>query len=192
MRSRACLGAVAVAALVLVLPATAAQVDPRALVLTAADVPAGFRLDEGQSGVHSNNAIAKGGPDHANAVRRSGRATGYIAFWERSRPRSVLFVSSRTDLCRGAEGGRAWLAWLETRMRRANAQVGDAYARERVRLGDGGWVYSGRPRGITSLFVTVGWRHGRAVALLATDGLPRRQALALARTQQRRIAAALR
>lgn len=172
--------------------ASAVVVDPQALVLRQGDLPAGFRLNARQSGVHSNEAISRGGAEHRRHVRVAGRVTGYVAYWERWSAGDVRLVSSRTDLCRSPAGARVWLSWLDARMRDANSQVGGAYARVPVRLGSGGWAYHGTPSGLRGLSVTVGWRHRRAVGLLTTDGVPLRQALALARKQERRIAAALR
>lgn len=58
----------------------------------------------------------------------------------------------------------------------------------RVRLGAEGWIYHGRsPIAITA----VAWRHKRVFAGVATVGISRERTLALARVQQRRVAAAL-
>jgi hypothetical protein len=44
----------AVLALMLAVPASAADLDPRALVVQPADAPAGFVLDRAESGVRGN------------------------------------------------------------------------------------------------------------------------------------------
>lgn len=177
------------AAALLAMPASAADVDPKALVLRPADVPAGFRLNPEQTGVYSNKTINEGGPADRRAVARSGRISGYVRYWMKRGGDTPSVISSRTDLCRQPQGAQVWLTELDESMQKLNDKSGlSAYVRERVRLGDEGWAYWGTYPPTVTLY----WRHGRAVALLDTWGLTLRQALELARVQQRRIAAGLR
>lgn len=173
-------------AAVFAVPAGAAAVDPKALVLRQADVPAGFRVVPDQSGIRSNRELAKGGPEHRRQVERSGRVTGFFRLWQRRAPGVSVLVGSLADVCRDARGATAWLAWLDDRARRQSTRT---HLRRRVvRIGDEGWAYSTTRLGGTAL---VGWRRGRVVALVSTSGLGLGKALDLARRQQRRIAAAL-
>ena len=173
-------------AAVLAVPAGAAAVDPTALVLRQADVPAGFRVVPDQSGIRSNREISKAGPEHRRQVERSGRVTGLFRLWQRRAPGVFVLVGSLADVCRDARGATAWLAWLDARARLQSTQT---HLRRRVvRIGDEGWAYSTTRLGGTAL---VGWRRGRVVALVSTSGLGLGKALDLARRQQRRIAAAL-
>jgi hypothetical protein len=164
--------------------AGAARVDPKVLLLRQSDVPAGFRLLPDQSGPRPNGELARAGPDGARQVQRSGRVSGYVRIWNLRTRDDAQLVSSLADLCRTASGAEIWLAWLDARAGLQAAQVGQR--RQRVRIGDEGWAYSDPDSAL------VGWRQGRAVALLSTWGLPLRKALALARVQQRRMAAGLR
>jgi hypothetical protein len=164
--------------------AGAAQVDPKALLLRQGDVPAGFRPLPGQSGPRPNRAIASGGPDHARQIERSGRVSGYVRIWNLRTRDDARLISSLADLCRTASGARTWLAWLDARAGLQGAQLG--HMRQRVRIGDEAWAYSDRDTAL------VGWRQGRAVALLSVWGLGLRRALALARVQQQRMSVALR
>jgi hypothetical protein len=164
-------------------PAGAAQVDPKGLLLRQSDLPAGFRLLPDQSGPRPNRELVSGGADHARQVQRSGRVSGYVRIWNLRTRDDAQLISSLADLCRTASGADVWLAWLDARARLQSAQLG--HMRQRLRIGDEGWAYSDQDS------ATVGWRQGRAVALLSTWGPGLRKALALARAQQRRIAAAL-
>jgi hypothetical protein len=165
-------------------PAAAGQVDPKALLLRQSDLPAGFRLLPDQSGPRPNRELVSGGPDHARQVQRSGRVSGYVRIWNLRTRDDARLISSLADLCRTASGARIWLAWLDARARLQSGQLG--HRRQRVGIGDEGWAYSDQDS------ATVGWRQGRAVALLSVWGLGLRKALVLARVQQRRIAATLR
>jgi hypothetical protein len=59
------------------LPASAASVDPKALVIRPSDVPAGYVLQRSESGLRTNEQEAKESPEAARVFRRFGRVTGY-------------------------------------------------------------------------------------------------------------------
>ena len=173
-------------AVVLTAAAGAATVDPETLVLRQGDVPAGFRLLPDQSGVRSNREIARAGPEHRRQVERSGRVSGFYRLWQGSAPGAGDLIGSLADLCRNGRGATVWLSWLDARARLQSTRT--HLRRQRVRIGDEGWVYSTTHLGGSAV---VGWRHGRAVALVSTSGLTLGESLDLARKQQRRIAAVL-
>jgi hypothetical protein len=172
-------GALAVPALGL---SAAAEVNPQALVLRQADVPAGFRLDRDDSGVRTNEEEAGSEPRFRRLFRSWGRLTGYEAEFDRQ----AAAISCRADLFRGARGAAALLAFFDREIRR---QPPSAFRRRTVGVGDGGFVYRGESQ---SPFVAVIWRQGRVFGGVAVFGLAEKVALRLARAQDRRIAAALR
>jgi hypothetical protein len=110
--------------------------------------------------------------------------SGYVRIWNLRTRDDARLISSLADLCRTASGARTWLAWLDARAGLQGAQLG--HRRQRVRIGAEAWAYSDRDTAL------VGWRQGRAVALLSVWGLGLRRALALARVQQQRMSVALR
>lgn len=177
---RSVLVAVAAAAL-LAVPAATAELDPRALVLTEVDVPAGFRLDPKESGIRSN----AGGAEATAAMRalfaRSGRVTGYEAAFERR----TAVIRSRADLFRRPGGAAMVFDWFEAQMRKGGIK---GLRRARADIGAESWIYwSGPPLGLT----LVGWRHDRVFAGVVGFGITKDRALALGRAQQRRITASL-
>ena len=175
------LAVVLLAALAVALPAGAAGVDPRALVLGRAEVPAGFRVDPDETGLRTNEREARDHPETRPLFRRWGRVTGYQARYERTSDDAS--IEARADLFESASGSRALHRWADREMQKSGIK---GAVRARARVGSEGMVYSfGR-------FTVVYWRYGRAWSGVATYGLPKSRALALARTQQRRIAAGLR
>ncbi len=172
----------AAACLALAVPAAAVGIDPASLVLSRADVPAGFRLDREGSGVRSNSTEARNDRKLGALLRRWGRVTGYEAEFDRA----DATVSSRVDLFTSARGARKLLEYFEREVAKSGIR---GLERTRIGLGAGGWVYGG---GSSAAFVLVAWRDGRVFAGVAATGVSRKQTLALARVQQRRIASALR
>jgi len=174
---RAVLGAVVIA-VVLALPASAASLDPKGLVLHQIDVPTGYLLDESQSLVLPGD------------FARSGRLTGYYALYRNTSPPYWRTIVSVSHVFRRPEGARTFLRMLDREARREST---GSLERRSVDIGAQGWIYTVRaPDRIT----VVVWRHGRVVAQVncscsKTSG-KQALALALARKQQRRIAAALR
>jgi hypothetical protein len=165
-------------AAVLAAGASAAEIDPRALVLHQADVPRSFELDRQSSQLIPNPGTGAT-PDFKALVARSGRVTGYYAAYQ-SGTREIVSVA---EVFRRPAGARIYFKWYEDRLR----QQGEG-SRTRAAVGDQGWRYRVRstPR---STFVL--WRDGRVVAsvLAQNIGSHRTLAVALARKQDRRIAA---
>lgn len=175
--------AFAVVVAVLAAPASAA-LDPGVLVLRQADVPAGFRFDEGDSGVSSNARRAKDSPEFRPVMVRSGRLTGYEAVFANTR--SSAAIESLADVFRAPEGARMVLLWFDREVRRASPAP---LKRTATGIGAQGWVY----RGSKPLrFTLVAWREGPVFGAVFGIGVSTDTTLALARTQERRIAAALR
>lgn len=169
------------AALLVAVPASATEVDPKLLVLQQADVPAGFQLDRDESGVRTNAGEAKSGPEARALIARAGRVTGYEASWSKE----SITLQSRVDLCERSAGARVVFDYIEDGMKLAGIK---GLRREPAGIGSESWVYWAGPRGLT----LVAWRHGRVFAGIVGLGLTKARALALARVQQRRITAALR
>jgi hypothetical protein len=163
-------------AVVVVLPAAAAELDPKTLVLQQADVPARFQLDRAQSGVRTN---ANAGED-AKFLARSGRITGYVAQYVQRQPSRG--VQSRVDLFRRPAGARLMFARANEKWRRFT----QGEPRQRGRIGTESWIYGG------FVDTVVIWRYGRAYAFVLGLGMTKERTLTLARKQQSRIAAALR
>lgn len=167
-----------VCAAALVSAASAGNVDPRALVLQQRDVPAGFERDHAQSGALPNDDVRFS--DAKAFVTRSGRVGGYLAqFVERDRG---IGLQSRVDLFRRPAGARMMLARVYDRWQQLAST--DPYGR--VRIGTEGWVFGG------PVDTIVFWRSGRTFAWVLGVNMTRQPTLALARKQQRRIAAVLR
>lgn len=162
------------------LPAGAANVDPKSLVVGRADVPAGFRLDPDESGLRTNELEAREHPETRPLFRRWGRVTGYQARYETSDHASI---EARVDLFRTVSGARGVHRWVLREMQKAGIK---GLVRAPAHLGSEGTLYSyGR-------YVIVYWRHGRAWSALAGFEVSKNRTVAAARAQQRRMAAALR
>jgi hypothetical protein len=181
----ALLTGIAAAALAVTAPtmtvAATADLDPRSLVLRQADVPAGFRLDRNGSGVRSNAEESAGQPEVRRMFARSGRVTGYEAAFDSA----AAQLESRADVFRKPAGARLLLDWFDRELRMSGLR---GLRRASIRIGAAGWVYAGPS---PSPFVLVVWRYDRVFAGVVTRGLTRARTIALARAQQRRIAAAL-
>jgi hypothetical protein len=168
--------------LALAVPASTAEVNPKLLVLQQADVPPGFALDRDDSGLRSNEREAKGDGRLRDLIRRWERTTGYEAEYDRRESS----ISSRADVFRTSEGANLLLAFIDREMQKSGAP---GMRRSPVGVGARGWLYGAKP--VSSSFNLVIWRHDRVFAGVAVFGLPHPKVLALARAQQRRIAAAL-
>jgi len=180
-RVRLVLVAVAVAAL-LAVHASAADVDPKALVLRQADVPSGFRLDLQASGVRTNASESRRSSELRALLTRSGRVTGYEAEFD---GRDAM-IRSRTDLFRRPEGARMMLIWVDKQARLSGLK---GLKRARAGVGAESWIYWQASASGSAVAI---WRYGAAFAGVQGLGLSKARVLALARKQQRRIAAALR
>ena len=174
---------VVVIALLLALPAGAAGVDPKTLVLALSDLPAGYRLDRDESGLRTNERESKDGREARELVVRSGRITGYEATWGKREIR----LDSRADLCRRSSGARILFDFVVQEMRKSGIK---GLRRAPAGVGADSWIYSGGDAQVSG-FVLVVWRYDRVFAGIAGVGLSRTLALELARKQQRRIGRAL-
>jgi hypothetical protein len=163
--------------------ASASALDPKALVLVAGDVPSSFRLDRPNTGVETNAQIARNEPSARTKLAAWRRVTGYKIEFDRD----GTTIASRADVFRSPSGAQQMLEYLADEIRNGGIK---GLARDRVDLGAGGWLYGGRDPGRGLFFLA--WRDGRVFAALGVFGLTRRQALAFANAQQRRIAVALR
>ena len=168
--------------LLLALPASAGEVDPRTLALRQADVPAGYRLDPDGSGPRTNESEAKSDRRLAGLFRRWGRITGYETEYDRQE----ATITSRADLYRSSEGARLVMAWFVAEAKKSGIK---GLRRSPARIGAEGWLYGAKPA--SSAFNLVVWRHDRVFAGVVSLGVAQAPTLALARVQQRRIAAAL-
>lgn len=166
-----------------VVPAWAAQVDPQTLVLHQMDVPAGFELDRDGSGLRTNDSEAKGDRRLPALLKRWGRVTGYETEYDRRE----ATLTSRADLFRAPDGPVLMMAYVVEDAKKSGIK---GLRRSPVRIGAGGWLYGGGSG--SGAFNLVIWRHQRVFAGLVAFGIEKGRMLALARAQQRRIAAAVR
>jgi len=90
--------ALAVGALVIAMPASAAGVDPRALVLRQDALPAGYLADRHESQVTTNESYTSP-PGLSKVVVKSGRVTGYRCAF-RHRTSKTKAVNAGVDLFR--------------------------------------------------------------------------------------------
>ena len=95
-------------------------------------------------------------------------------------------IESRADLFRRPAGARLLLDWFDREVKKEGATK---LTRDAVDIGAGGWFFTHREAAIG--FTLVVWRHDRVVAYILALGPPTKQVIALARAQQRRIAATL-
>jgi len=174
--------AVVVCCVFVAVPVSAGAVDPQALVLAKADVPAGFRVDPKETGLRSNDVEAQEFPATRSLFTRWKRVTGYQARYLRG----SSTIEARVDLFRGADGARRMFEYVDLEARKAGLK---GQKRARVGIGAEGWVHwVSSP---TWKFNLVVWRHQRAFAGVMGSGISRDRTLALARAQQRRLAAVL-
>jgi hypothetical protein len=166
----------------LAMPASAASVDPKALVIRPSDVPAGYVLSRSESGVRTNQQEATESPEAGRLFRRLGRVTGYQMIFERGE----RTIEARADVFGSPASAREMLHWADRQARLAGVR---GLRRARAGIGAVGWVFD---VGSPSVVAYVYWQHGSVWSALGGRGMSRDRALALARVQQRRMAAALR
>jgi hypothetical protein len=194
MAKLACLAVVAVAAAIPAASAAHQAVDTKRMVLRLADLPRGFVQTEGR--YISNRQAAKESPGKDYA--KLGRLMGYEAEFKRSgRPVvGVLRISSSANLYKTARAASASLAISEQAATKAPPRVRRLSLRARV--GDEAAVYLETipTNGFRIDIYTILWRSRSVLAFVAVGMLERTadptRALALARREQRRIAAATR
>lgn len=170
-------------AALLALPAGAASIDPRTLVLARSDLPTGYRLARDESGLRTNEQESKDSREARELVVRSGRLTGYETTWGK---RGIM-VQSRADLCRRPSGARILFDFVVQEMRKSGIK---GLRRAPAGVGAESWIYSGGDSRVSG-FALVVWRYDGVFAGIVGIGLSRTLALDLARKQQRRIAKAL-
>jgi hypothetical protein len=165
------------AASVLVLPASAARVEPKSLVLQQADVPAGFQLDRSRSRPRTSAELSRTDPKF---VSRSGWLGGYLVQYVQ--PGGIgVGVQSTADLFRRPAGTKLMYARFQKFWR----ELSQAEPGARANIGTESWYYGG------SVDTVVFWRYRRAFAFVLGVNMSKKKTLALARVQQRRMVAAL-
>ena len=161
------------------LPASAAAVDPKQLVLGPSDVPAGFRIDPAESGIRTNELEAKEFPETRPLFRSWRRVIGYQASY---RGDDASRIEARADLFRSAGGAHELQLWAVREYRRSGVS---GLMRGRAGIGTESVIFWGGGHAF------VLWRYERAWAGVAGIGVGKQRTLALARKQQQRMAAAL-
>lgn len=163
-------------ACVVVLPASAASIQPWNLALAASDVPAGFRVDPGETGVRTNERDLREVPEARDRFGRRERLIGYQSMYRRGSAR----IESRSDVFRAADGAREMLSWVDLEARKAG------FLRQRrasLSIGSGGFVHWAG-----GAYTFVVWRQGRVFTGVFAEGISRSRTIALARAQARQIA----
>lgn len=167
----------------LVQSAGATTVAPRSLVLRQSDVPASYRLNRDKSGRRTVAQDSVGYPGLRTKFVSWGRLGGYQNQFDKGDDS----IASRADVFHDRSGARQMLAWFVGEMQRQGVLHLHG---SKVPLGDEGVEYSFA--GGDLRFTIVLWRYRRVFSIVGAGGLERARALGLARTQQRRVAAALR
>ena len=156
------------------------------LVLQPADLGAPFvRFDEGRQ------VSADAPPGERADPERFGRGGGWKARYKRSgsaQTRGPLVVESRADVFDDVEGAKDDFAAMGLDAGRAQTKV------RAPKIGDESVATAIFQRGSPSVaFFTIGWRYENVTASISVNGFATRttitDAVALARKQQRRIAA---
>ena len=162
--------------------AAAATPDPARLVLRETDLPKGYSVLRANTGRVTNAAAAQGDPELTRGFAAWGRIKGYNVEWDGGLAGAI---SSSAELFRTARGAKAYLAWS---VANAPSRTGLVF-RHRAGLGDEAYVarksFGGAP------WVLVIWRYRSVFATTSADTLGVERTVALARIEQRRLAAAL-
>ena len=167
--------------------AVGARPGPKALVLQASDVPAGYAFDADNSMAYPRGADFGGAAEIGRVLRRTGFAGGYVVRYTNTGPPRWRYINSAAFLFERPGGAERFLSWLDASLRK---QRGVRLLRRAVDLGQRGWLYTS---GSADVGTAVQWRHGRVVAIVTCQQMTRHRPLALghAAKQERRIAAAL-
>jgi hypothetical protein len=175
---------IAVCAAALALPAHAAEVDPQRLVLQEDDVPKGYQLDEDNTLALPNSVLRRARPEMRSIIARSGRVNGQATRYTNYGPPHWRYIVSWVDVFRTPQGAKLYYDWYLQLLRREGS---GSFRPAKPPVGDAGVEQSGGRK------TAIVWREGRAVAILSCQLMNghRKLAHALARSQQRRIAAAL-
>jgi hypothetical protein len=177
------LSAALLAAAVFALPASAARIDPRLLVLHQVDVPARYVFDEDNSLLFTRAMVDSGRDDGARALARAGFVNGYFARYANYGPPHWSYVNSGAYAFRQPKGARTYLLRMKAEFAKRSVRP------QRLGLGDEGWLFMVSTS--TDTGTSVLWRHGRVIAWVSCLEMTRHRSLALAqaRKQERRIAA---
>ncbi len=182
--------ALTILAATLAVPASAANVSPIELVLRQIEVPPQYQLDEDNSFAIPNAYLAAK-PEGRRIVARSGRLGGYYArytnYGSAASPR-WRYVNSAADVFRRPDGAAVYLTWYEKQLRK---ELTGPMKRTSANIGTMARVYSSSSPDDGTVVI---WRYSRVVAWVMCQEMTnhRRLAIALARKQQQRIAAAVR
>lgn len=182
--------ALIVAAATLAVPASAANVAPIDLVLRQIEVPPRYELDEDNSFAIPNAYLAAK-PEGRRIVARTGRLGGYYARYTNYGSTGSphwRYVNSAADVFRRPDGAMVYFAWFDRNIRQ---ELTGPVKRTSVNIGTTARLYSSPSPDVGTVVI---WRHSRVVAWLMCEEMTthRQLAIALARKQQQRIAAALR
>ena len=158
--------------------------DPKALVLPQAEVPARYLLDPGNSMAISRAFVVAAKSDGARVLVRTGFVSGYFARYRSTEPPRWRSITAGAYVFRGSAGAKKALPSM---IAGTNRGLGRA---RRVNLGDEGWVL-GSGTGETGTYVL--WRHGRVLSFVICLQMTQHRTVALAhaRKQERRITAKL-
>jgi hypothetical protein len=168
---------------VLAQSASATTVAPESLVLGQPDVPAGYRLNPDKSGERTSAQDSVGYPGLRTKFPGWGRLGGYQSQFDKGDET----IASRVVVFHDRSGARQMLTWFDAEMQRQGVRH---LHRTEAPVGDEGVEYSFAGGGVR--FTIVLWRFRRVFSAVGAGGLERARVLGLARTQERRVAAALR
>jgi len=175
---------IVLAALILVLPASAASINPKLFVLSSADVPRGYDFDPSNSLLLSKATVDRARNEEGRLLRRAGFQGAYLATYINVAPPRWRFVHSGAYVFRDRAGVQAFLRLGKS------AQLPLITPRgHHIDFGDEAWLYrSPAPDDAT----TIVWRYRNVVAYVSCEEMAGQRAivLQLARKQQRRIVAA--
>jgi hypothetical protein len=144
-------------------------------------VPSTFRLNERQSGLRT---IAQDSASYP-ALKTRYASWGHLAGFQIRFDQGDRSIVSRADVLRGRAGARGMFAWCVGEIRRQGVRSLRPTA---LTIGDEGAAYTLSDGGIR--VTVVAWRFGRVFSVVGGDGVARARVLALARTQQQRVARA--
>ncbi len=199
MRARLIALSLLVLAGLLVSTSSAATTDPKKMVLTLADLPAGFALAKGY---YADNArAAKESKNQTVAdFTRWGRTNGYEADFKRSAITGILEIDSSASTYKTAKGAADSTHDSYAAGEKPQLLDGKKVAFKRVstgaRIGHEARMYSldVKSQGLSVTFYAVVWRYGTVKSALLVGGLTgtvdAAVAVKLAQKQQARIASA--
>ena len=165
-------------------PTSSARLNPTAMVLRQGDVPSGYTVLRANTGLLTNAKAAQGNVELTRGFASWKRITGYSVEYDGG---VAGTIASRVDLFRQPYGSRRFLAWVAES---TPPNTGLSLVRREAGLGDEAFVF--RKDFGSTVFVVVEWRYRNVSAHVGADSVGVKGAIALARVQQHRFAAALR